>query len=328
LKSFFRLGFPGYILVSLLFSACAAGVTKPPVAPSPVPRASAALPAATKPALTHAATVKPTRSLPCSPEYCIQPGVFPLSRPILLPGNNRVEGNYRYGYTQGGTREPHHGMEFTNPVGTSVRAAADGTVLYAGTDSNQVFGLYPNFYGNLVILEHSLPGFNTPVYTLYGHLSQITVKTGDRVSRGDLIGAVGLTGSAIGAHLHFEVRLGEPAYDHTANPELFIPPLPAADTGVPTGILIGRIEGQNGTALHIPITIQPLNEDGTLEPSTFPELYGAAVPSHPQWNENFLVPDLPAGKYRVAFVDYSKVFEQTVEIIPGDITFVKITANP
>jgi murein DD-endopeptidase MepM/ murein hydrolase activator NlpD len=239
-----------------------------------------------------------------------------------------VEGEYRYGYTQGGARERHHGVEFTNPQGTPVQAAADSIVIYAGNDSAQVFGEYPGFYGNLVLLQHDLPGFSTPVYTLYAHLSSIVVQTGQEVSRGDSLGEVGLTGTADGAHLHFEVRLGKPDYDHTANPELFIPPLPSAKSSAPTGILIGRIEDQAGSPLTIPVTVQPLGQNGIPGTASYPELYGAGVPSTPKWNENFLAPDLPAGKYRLAFVYYSRVFEQTVEIIPGDITFIKITAKP
>lgn len=297
--------------------------------PLQVPTAETASSTATAASTKIPAVIpSPTASLPCAPDYCIQPGEFPLARPNLLPDNNRVEENYRYGYTQGGTREPHHGVEFVNPVGTPIHAAADGTVLYAGTDLNQVFGLYPNFYGNLVLLQHDLPGFDSPVYTLYGHLSSIAVKTGDKISRGDVIGAVGLTGAAIGAHLHFEVRLGQPQFDHTANPELFIPPLPTADSEAPTGILIGRIEDQTGAALTLPITIQSLAANEGEAITAYPELYGSEVPATPAWNENFLVANLTEGKYRVAFVYYNKIFERTVEVIPGDVTFVKITASP
>jgi murein DD-endopeptidase MepM/ murein hydrolase activator NlpD len=314
------------LLILLLLSGCisALKVTLPHAPTRSSPPATATFP----PTGTATIETTSTKTLPCSPDYCIEPGEFPFSRPILPPGNDRVEEHYRYGYTQSGLREPHHGVEFVNPVGTPVLAAAEGTVLYAGDDLTQVFGLYPGFYGNLVLLQHDLTGYDSPVYTLYGHLSSIAVKTGEQVSRGDVIGAVGLTGSAIGSHLHFEVRLGEPVYDHTTNPELFLPPLPTVDTEVPTGILTGRIEDQFGANLNIPISIQPLSPEGTLGQAVFPELYGTGIPSNPRWNENFLLGDLPAGKYRVAFVNYSKVFERTVEVIPGDVIFVKMTATP
>jgi murein DD-endopeptidase MepM/ murein hydrolase activator NlpD len=314
------------VISSFLLTACSASTLS---TPSPVLLTPEPSPSAT-PQSPEAPTDHPTAavSLPCTPDLCIRPGDFPLSRPILPPGNDRVESEYRYGYTQGGAREPHHGVEFTNPQGTPVLAAADGTVVYAGNDSVQVFGEYPGFYGNLVLLTHALPGFSTPVYTLYAHLSSIAVQTGQEVSRGETLGKVGLTGTADGAHLHFEVRPGKPDYDHTANPELFIPPLPSVETSAPTGILVGRIEDQAGSPLTIPITVQPLGQNGMPGPAAYPELYGAGVPSSPDWNENFLVPDLTAGKYRLAFVYYSRVFEQTMEVITGDITFVKITVTP
>jgi hypothetical protein len=246
----------------------------------------------------------------------------------LSPANDRVDDSYRYGYTQSGAREPHHGVEFNNPIGTDVQAAADGVVAYAGKDAGQVFGLYPNFYGNLVLLKHDLQGFEFPVYTLYGHLSSITVQTGDQVSRGEVIGAVGLSGAAIGSHLHFETRLAEPDYGNTVNPELFLPPLPLAGNGQPSGVLAGRIEDQFGESLRIPLAIQLIAEDGSLRPAIYPEIYGKGVPSAPGLGENFLVSGLPAGTYRLAFINYSKVFEGTVEIIPGGVTFIKIQATP
>jgi hypothetical protein len=224
--------------------------------------------------------------------------------------------------------EPHHGVEFNNPVGTPVHAAADGIVIYAGNDAEEVFGLYPNFYGNLVLLKHKLPGSQIPAFTLYGHLSSIAVATGDQVSRGEVIGEVGLSGSAIGSPLPFETHLAEPEYGNTVNPELYLASLPPADTDEPTGILAGRIEDQFGDSLRIPLTIQPLAKDGSLGAAFYPEIYGSGVPSSPSWKENFLVSGLPAGTYRLAFINYSKVFERTVEVIPGGVTFVKIKATP
>lgn len=326
MKSNFYLALLAGVITSFLLTACSTSASSTPspvlLTPEPSPSATPQSPAIPT---NHPTTAV---SLPCTPDLCIRPGDFPLSRPILPPGNDRVESEYRYGYTQGGAREPHHGVEFNNPQGTPVQAAAEGTVFYAGNDSTKVFGLYPNFYGNLVLLQHDLPGYANPVYTLYAHLSSIAIQTGQEVSRGDPIGDVGLTGSADGAHLHFEVRLGKPDYSHTTNPELFIPPLPSVETSAPTGILIGLIEDEAGSPLTIPITIQLMDETGIPGAATYPELYGSGVPSSPDWNENFLAPDLPAGKYRLAFVYYSRVFEQIVEVIPGDITFVKITAKP
>jgi murein DD-endopeptidase MepM/ murein hydrolase activator NlpD len=73
-----------------------------------------------------------------------------------------------------------------------VRAAATGAVTFAGTDPE---------YGNLVIVDHGLG-----LETRYGHNERLAVRVGDRVTRGQLIAAVGNTGRSSAPHLHFEVR--------------------------------------------------------------------------------------------------------------------------
>lgn len=88
-----------------------------------------------------------------------------------------------------GIRRPHNGVDFAAPVGTPVRAVADGVINYAG---------YKSASGNMIKIAHG------PRYaTAYLHLSKIYVKNGSKVKRGDLIGAVGMTGLASGPHLHF-----------------------------------------------------------------------------------------------------------------------------
>jgi murein DD-endopeptidase MepM/ murein hydrolase activator NlpD len=90
----------------------------------------------------------------------------------------------------------HWGVDLKADPGTSVLAAAEGTVADAG---------YNGTYGKYIILRHS--GFQT----LYGHLSRFTVATGESVAQGRKIGEVGSTGVSTGPHLHFGVfRGGEP----------------------------------------------------------------------------------------------------------------------
>lgn len=92
-----------------------------------------------------------------------------------------------------GTMRMHTGVDFSAPVGTPVKAAADGVVFAAGERGG---------YGNTVILDHG----NT-LATLYGHLSRIAVADGATVARGQVIGYAGSTGFSTGPHLHFEVRV-------------------------------------------------------------------------------------------------------------------------
>ena len=91
-----------------------------------------------------------------------------------------------------GTSKFHEGMDFSSAIGTPVYATGAGTVKSAGWESG---------YGNSIDIDH---GFS--YLTRYAHLSQILVKEGQSVKRGDLIGKVGNTGKSTGPHLHYEVR--------------------------------------------------------------------------------------------------------------------------
>jgi murein DD-endopeptidase MepM/ murein hydrolase activator NlpD len=87
---------------------------------------------------------------------------------------DRVPGGYfPYGSTGGGRYHLHHGVDYMNPVGTPVLAAAAGKVVVAGNDLETVYGAKPDFYGNLVIQELDQRFNGEPVYVLYGHLSEV-----------------------------------------------------------------------------------------------------------------------------------------------------------
>jgi murein DD-endopeptidase MepM/ murein hydrolase activator NlpD len=90
-------------------------------------------------------------------------------------------------------RKMHQGLDIASPHGQPVYTPSDGTVVFAGTEGG---------YGKVLVVDH---GYG--VKTRYGHLSEIQVRTGDRVRRGDKIGAVGNTGRSTGPHLHYEVRV-------------------------------------------------------------------------------------------------------------------------
>lgn len=93
----------------------------------------------------------------------------------------------------------HKGLDIAAKRGTEIYAAASGKVVHAGTYST---------YGKLVIIDHG-DGYET----YYSHQSKIAVEKGDYVEKGDLIGYVGMTGSASGNHLHFELRIDDERVD-------------------------------------------------------------------------------------------------------------------
>lgn len=112
-----------------------------------------------------------------------------------LPFAMPLEGGYRFtspmGYRWG---RLHAGIDLAGPVGMNVKAPADGTVINAG---------WENGYGLMIRLRHDFG-----VTTVYGHLSKIRVKVGQKVSRGEQIGDSGNTGRSTGPHLHYEIRVG------------------------------------------------------------------------------------------------------------------------
>jgi murein DD-endopeptidase MepM/ murein hydrolase activator NlpD len=86
----------------------------------------------------------------------------------------------------------HSGLDISNAEGTPIQAAADGLVESAG---------WMTGYGWTVLIRHS-----SELETLYAHCSHLDVKAGQKVQRGDILGAMGRSGNATGVHLHYEVR--------------------------------------------------------------------------------------------------------------------------
>ncbi|MFN8373511.1 MAG: peptidoglycan DD-metalloendopeptidase family protein [Anaerolineae bacterium] len=242
---------------------------------------------------------------------------YALSRPIASTGIDYLDRTYSYGDTQQGTRPVHLGVDFANPRGTPVLAAAAGTVYYAGDDSERMFGPQLVYYGNLVVIEHDFPSpEGLPVYTLYGHLQSTSVTTGQRVNQGDQIGVVGDTGVAIGSHLHLEVRLGDPEdYHNTRNPDLWIFPYPSF------GTLAGRVTENGELVYGLSITIQSLEGGSTRYAFTYAD---NSVNSDATFGENFTFGDLPEGQFEV-FVSTENGhirFRQTILIQRGRTTWL------
>ena len=111
----------------------------------------------------------------------------------------------RFGSFESIRSSAHQGIDIGSPNGTPIKAAADGTVTFAGYTTGG--------YGNLVVISHG-----NGIETYYGHASKIYVSNGQKVSAGDVIAAVGSTGRSTGNHLHFEVRKN----GNQLNPEIYV----------------------------------------------------------------------------------------------------------
>jgi murein DD-endopeptidase MepM/ murein hydrolase activator NlpD len=109
---------------------------------------------------------------------------------------------YRVSPITGGVGEFHRGQDFAAQCGTSVFAAASGTVTFAGW--------HPYGGGNRVVINHG-----NGLETTYNHLSSFSVEVGQKVSRGDVVALSGTTGASTGCHLHFEVMVNGDVVDPT-----------------------------------------------------------------------------------------------------------------
>lgn len=117
-----------------------------------------------------------------------------LLRNFSWPTTGRISS--RFGERWG---RMHNGLDIAVPTGTPIRAAAAGTITYAGSMGT---------YGILVMIDHG-----HGVETRYAHLSRVAVRVGQRVARGDVVAYSGNTGNSTGPHLHFEIRRNGAALD-------------------------------------------------------------------------------------------------------------------
>jgi len=141
----------------------------------------------------------PSSHSPAAPVHAM-PARTGNDPPLAWPLKGVLYG--RYGVRAG---HRHDGIDIAAPEGTTVSAAAAGTVIYAGEQTG---------YGSIVIVRH-----DGGLVTLYAHNSRLLVDEGARVRRGEPIARVGQTGRTTGPHLHFEVREGT----RPRNPLLYLP---------------------------------------------------------------------------------------------------------
>jgi murein DD-endopeptidase MepM/ murein hydrolase activator NlpD len=111
-----------------------------------------------------------------------------------------VRGRVIAGFGPKPNGQQNDGINLAVPEGTSVKAAEDGVVAYAG---NELKG-----YGNLVLVRHA-----NGYVTAYAHASELKVKRGDKVRRGQIIALAGQTGGVSSPQLHFEIRKGSTPVD-------------------------------------------------------------------------------------------------------------------
>lgn len=254
-----------------------------------------------------------------------------LIRPVDSNANNK--GLYYYSYGSDGPNDEwrvHAGLDMPNPIGETVRAAGDGTVVWAADGLRVQGGSFQDTYsyGNVVVIQHDFGYRGRPVFTLYAHLALANVVPGQHVQTGDVIGLVGNTGRVTGPHVHFEVRLGEagssdvPTYAHTYNPVLWMVPY------VGTGVIAGRVTDSFGNPLSdVDVTIRSRASGQTVDTTTTYVIQntGVDVNADPIWNENFAVGDIPAGRHEVVADVGGQRVMAVVDVVEGTTAFVELT---
>lgn len=227
---------------------------------------------------------------------------------------------YPYGGTAENTLQIHHGVEMVNPTGTQVIAAADGTVVFARPDDSVAVGPTTDFYGNVVVVRHDQQWLGKDVYSLYAHLDSIQVAEEQRVKQGDPIGLVGMTGIALGPHLHFEVRVGENTYATTRNPELWLPP----HSG--NGTIAGRVLDEQGQPVPLAfVTVQHPDERVYRTATSYPN---TEVNPDEELGENLVIGDVPAGRWLVAARVGDRIAVDEVTVRAGETTWAHLQPRP
>jgi murein DD-endopeptidase MepM/ murein hydrolase activator NlpD len=239
-------------------------------------------------------------------------------------GNRFASPSYQFGSTAGNRYRPHHGLDFSNPSGTPVQAAVEGTVIHAGPDDPDVLGPYADFYGLAVVirLDRQLPvaGGQLDVFLLYGHLSEVRVEVGQRVEPTDVVGLVGMSGIAIGPHLHVETRLGANTYDHSVNPYLWLEP--AAGNGA-VAVRVLTANGRTWAGARVSIA---RFEGGRAVWGRQIETYldTENIGPDPNWGENGAMGDAPAGSYTLIANINGESVRADFTVTAGETTFVEI----
>jgi hypothetical protein len=241
---------------------------------------------------------------------------FYFQRPVTVNNVNWPLPSYRYGGVFFAPDVPHTGVDIVVPEGTPVLAVGDGQVIWSGrgllfgdNDENDPYGI-------AVAIKHDFGWNNKPLFSLYAHLLEAKVEKGDFIKAGDLIALSGNTGFSTAPHLHLEIRMDTNNYYQTYNPELWLAPSQG------NGVVVGKLTDGAGEMLLKQEVI--LENQETLE-EWRGKSYGSifTVNGDPFYDENFALSDIPAGLYKVRIPYYGYMYELTIRVKPGAVTYFR-----
>jgi len=247
---------------------------------------------------------------------------FLMARPLAMENITWMTADYRYGYFVKESKTLHTGLDIPAEEGSPVFATADGEVIFSGYGILYGSGAKNDPYGIVVKIRHTQKFNNLTLYSMYAHLGRTAVKVGDRVTAGQTVGYVGMTGNTSGPHLHYETRILGENGQVTQNPELWlVPPLDH-------GVLAGRIMNNNGNLLHkwtFVLTSVETGHDWII--STYDSRILLNHQNDPYFKENYVFNDLPAGKYQFSMWYNYVYYTSTIEIYPGVVNYVNFEGN-
>lgn len=260
----------------------------------------------------------------CEEEWCLVDGSFILAHPLEAVTSKTIDTALPFGLYLRERRDSQRGINFLVSSGRPVMASAGGKVVVAEFDNGGPYSTPGYNYGNLVVIKHDLPQVSEPVFTLYAHLSEISVSEGDQVEKGDQIGLVGNTGDVRGSVMHFEVRIGGNSHKEARSPLLWLKAM-QSPTGGKLGAIAGTIRDANGEFMNIQnIVFEQLAGSGSGVIDTFySRTYsGDSLMGRQPWEENFSKALLPPGEYQITFL-WNNVFHQmVVDVEAGKLTLV------
>ena len=183
---------------------------------SPTPDGSTGLPCpATPPVKPDYAAWTLSSELWPTPDPAAPPPPLSLANPLPEAGRNA---GYPYGSDGSGRYLLHNGLDMADEDDDLAVAAADGQVIVARDDIDELFGWRCDWYGQLVVLRLDETHAGQPVYVLYGHVKDVQVSEGQDVARGEPVAREGAAGVATVPHLHLEVRVGTNTFGGDAQP--------------------------------------------------------------------------------------------------------------
>jgi murein DD-endopeptidase MepM/ murein hydrolase activator NlpD len=247
----------------------------------------------------------------------------PLSLADPLPAGERNPG-YPYGSDGSGRYLLHNGLDMADEAGDPAVAVADGAVIVARDDVDEMFGWRCDWYGQLVVLRLDEPQGGEPVYALYGHVSDVQVSEGQIVRRGDPIARKGSAGVAVVPHLHLEIRVGSNTFGATRNPLLWLAPPDGA------GVIAGRLVDPDGRAWQgVSVTlIDPTGAMPFVNTWTYLDDPDHLIRPDPALGENFVFGPVAAGTYDVYTSVQGVEYRQTIEVTDGALVTLEIVTEP